>query len=759
MANPTERATAIQFNNPGPLDSWEGPWNSIAEACAKIKNVEVLQEGAMVNFRLGKKPMIRINGKLVQYWWPNGRYEDTDIAKFVEEPNLSGFVTKTAFESVVAGNDVIPALETIGVIDALDSYTSTANSNLRIIPLSPAIDGVIKKIELYGVSPGTLKVRIMQSNGNGSYTCMRLIDLSIASGNNVITTESGLPEGVVFNRNYCFGIYLGTGETQYAKIGYKTGVPSDSISLTGGADVVADQTIFGLTASTVKFGIRITVESSDSMERTIKESALPSSVMKKDEYLKDEDVIEEGEEVVVIGVSDDLGNYNSSTSTNLRILSKYPATKGGFLRKLELNAAVPGTLKLRFFKNLGNGSYTCYRQLPISLVQGINVLLAGIAFDNGIEMAADDLLGYHANNGASIAYKTGIAGDSLSLTGGADVALDQTISGLSPSSALFAIRYSLGEFTVTTKKVIDPAFIPAEANKKKLSQFENDLNIESGKHLEMFNRGNSPKVYADTKKYGILIAGQSNTRGVIPYSELPQWFLDAGRQIPGVRYSNLPSVTFSTFSVAANSIWAYDLFLYKSMIDYLRQKYSDPAYEMYVIKHSIAGTSISVDAKPTSPGYWDPRFELIPGDKPALTKDWEKRINDILSGAQGANFDIRCVVWHQGESDQGDPENYYDNLKNLIWYVRGVLNNPRLTWILGGINTASTSYSSIVQDAKIRLANEDKYIHYVEVLNGAQYLISDSLHWNAVGGKDFADKVFPLIKDIQPSSSLNGGYY
>lgn len=92
----TERATNIKLNNPGPLDAWEGPYNSIAEACTAIENTAT--NG--VNFRLGKKPVIRENGKLVQYWWAGNDFSDAGISKFVIEPNLSDFTTKAEFSQV-----------------------------------------------------------------------------------------------------------------------------------------------------------------------------------------------------------------------------------------------------------------------------------------------------------------------------------------------------------------------------------------------------------------------------------------------------------------------------------------------------------------------------------------------------------------------------------------------------------------------------------------------------------------------------------
>lgn len=104
---PTERATSIKLNNSGPLDSLEGPYDSIASACASIPNV-VDSEGK--NFRIGKKAIVKVSGKLVAYWWPNGVYGDADIVPVVD---LSGYVSKSS--------DIVNDLTSGGATKALSA--------------------------------------------------------------------------------------------------------------------------------------------------------------------------------------------------------------------------------------------------------------------------------------------------------------------------------------------------------------------------------------------------------------------------------------------------------------------------------------------------------------------------------------------------------------------------------------------------------------------------------------------------------------
>lgn len=437
-----------------------------------------------------------------------------------------------------------------------------------------------------------------------------------------------------------------------------------------------------------------------------------------------------------VGAPDTLSTYTSSTNFNLRIMA-FTSLIPGMVNRLDFWSVKAGTLNLRIFKDNKDGTYELLQKISLTITLGANSITTGFTpfyFDADIRVGVF----YNASSGL-IGYKTKSSGVSFGAASAVDPNVGDDVAINIASTAEFGIVL----------------YVSPESGRK-IKQSALPIEIPDVVSLYAFNRGRSDKSYVP-KKYGILVAGQSNTDGAIPYAEIPSWFVTAGRLIPGVNFSKNPGTGFSTYTVADGSLWAYDLFLYKSMIDYLRTKHSDPTYEMYVIKQSVSGTSISVDAKPTSPGYWDINFEKIPTNKPAITKEWEKRLKTILAAV--TTFDLRCVVWHQGESDQGDPDTYYQNLNNLIWYVRGVLNMPKLVWILGGINTSSTSFNQKVQDAKIKLAAEDRYIEYVEVLNGSSYLGTDSLHWNAVGAQDFSDKVFNLIKDIEPSTNLNGGYY
>ncbi|MCX2473578.1 hypothetical protein OQZ33_04455 [Pedobacter sp. MC2016-05] len=83
----TEVSKGFKKLNPGPLDEWDGPYNSIAEACAAIPDVVV----SGVNMRQGKNPHIKFNGVLKAYYWPTNDYSDNGIRIKNQDLNALGF--------------------------------------------------------------------------------------------------------------------------------------------------------------------------------------------------------------------------------------------------------------------------------------------------------------------------------------------------------------------------------------------------------------------------------------------------------------------------------------------------------------------------------------------------------------------------------------------------------------------------------------------------------------------------------------------
>ena len=114
---------------------------------------------------------------------------------------------------------------------------------------------------------------------------------------------------------------------------------------------------------------------------------------------------------------------------------------------------------------------------------------------------------------------------------------------------------------------------------------------------------------------------------------------------------------------------------------------------------------------------------------------------------------LTAILWHQGESDRKVGEKYYKNLKDVISYIRQYLvkktGNEKyatLPVIIGGIVHSGKGWSNQVGLAQIRLANEDKNIHLVDVHDAT--LRSDNMHFDAAGAELLGRKVYNELVNL-----------
>ena len=159
-----------------------------------------------------------------------------------------------------------------------------------------------------------------------------------------------------------------------------------------------------------------------------------------------------------------------------------------------------------------------------------------------------------------------------------------------------------------------------------------------------------------------------------------------------------------------------------------------------------AGTSIDKDGATNY--HWTADYEYLSSETYSLLRTFEKTIRKGEE-TQGANFEIKAFLWHQGEGD-ADTEavalRYYDNLKNMLAYVRGIVGNPRLDFFCGNLseNNHANPYVGIINDAYAQLASEDPYFHCVDMRNA---VLEDSWHFNYQWSIYFGQKVYDMMID------------
>ncbi len=181
----------------------------------------------------------------------------------------------------------------------------------------------------------------------------------------------------------------------------------------------------------------------------------------------------------------------------------------------------------------------------------------------------------------------------------------------------------------------------------------------------------------------ILTAGQSNTDGRVMNTELPQEILDNEYEFCQWSYGSgslSGEGEFETFSPRiANERnphrYAYDAIVYYKLEQFLKEPF-------YVIKESLGGTAIDTLCSSAQKMYWSADEAFLAANAAVdkggrsllkiLTDNIDACIDNHLA-CLPQGYEIKVLLWHQGESDRHKAANYYDNLKLMIQHIRNHL--------------------------------------------------------------------------------------
>ena len=247
----------------------------------------------------------------------------------------------------------------------------------------------------------------------------------------------------------------------------------------------------------------------------------------------------------------------------------------------------------------------------------------------------------------------------------------------------------------------------------------------------------------------ILTAGQSNTAGRCDNANLPEYIqaLGSAYQYCNWSYTNASNRKAESEGVfrkfwpeRENGVgqFAYDAITYYWVEQALKQ-------DFYVVKHAMGGTSIDPTCQSSGDNHWsaDPTWlaenASANEDGHSMLKAFVSNIGKSLDAitAKGETPDIKCMIWHQGESDRSGtgPDGYHDNLKAVVKYVRDYLvektgqqKYATLPFICGTVPTNSKQYNKKVYDALFTLQSEDQNFHVIETSPGS--FIGDQLHFD-----------------------------
>ena len=273
----------------------------------------------------------------------------------------------------------------------------------------------------------------------------------------------------------------------------------------------------------------------------------------------------------------------------------------------------------------------------------------------------------------------------------------------------------------------------------------------------------------------LLVAGQSNTDGRVPNQDMPDNLKAYGKANGGhfrwAQWCYGSSGKIQTRDSLNNSLFApYWPFVAKED-NHDRHGYDTYAYYLleqewqrpfYIIKWSLGGTAIHPKASSTGGKHWCAMPEYLAENQStlrggkSLLKSFIEELNLCLDGPLAQlkeGYDIKAMLWHQGESDRTQADRYYDNLKAVIAYVRNYLvvrtgqqKYAHLPVICGTFAKGSKQGSEKVVEAMLRLQGEDPNFHVVDASDAT--LQKDQIHFDAAGAELLGKRMYDILETL-----------
>ena len=244
----------------------------------------------------------------------------------------------------------------------------------------------------------------------------------------------------------------------------------------------------------------------------------------------------------------------------------------------------------------------------------------------------------------------------------------------------------------------------------------------------------------------ILIAGQSNADGRVPMAELPKyihydyckWNYGSGDFLEATGEFKPFAPTVGRKDLGDR--WGFDAIVYYLLEQYWQQPF-------YVIKQTMGGTAIDTTCMGSTHGW----FWSVDARRKSLLGAFCQQIDDCLAQLP-QNIDIKCLLWHQGESDMTAADRYHDNLKAVVAYIRqhlvektGRKEYASLPVVCGTFAKGSRQGSPKVSAALYQLECEDKDFYVVDASDLT--LQSDQIHFDARGAEELGRRVFAKMRE------------
>lgn len=258
----------------------------------------------------------------------------------------------------------------------------------------------------------------------------------------------------------------------------------------------------------------------------------------------------------------------------------------------------------------------------------------------------------------------------------------------------------------------------------------------------------------------VIIAGQSNADGRVPYTSAPEWLSDNDYSLEN--FSMWTGTDFAEYNVRTNNgasvssggdgtgvdKFGFDVFFAKEFVE----KYG----ELYAIKQAIGGVGFEDYTNRSNVNYtWCPfigRIEEEYGvEVTYCVLSLIEKYNRALAWAEANNKTLLpvAILWHQGEheaSSQFIPK-YKNNLECALSFLRGVFGMPEIPIISGDIIKDYNSYAPSVNEILHDVGDEDSHMRVVS-MEGHYTSLGDDLHYDAAACEYLGGKMFDYYEEI-----------
>lgn len=264
----------------------------------------------------------------------------------------------------------------------------------------------------------------------------------------------------------------------------------------------------------------------------------------------------------------------------------------------------------------------------------------------------------------------------------------------------------------------------------------------------------SANINAQTRPATVIItAGQSNADGRAYVANLPSYLKS------GYRYENYANVT-SESKTAFGSMSFTNRWSFSDVTNYFIDKQEMQPF--YYIKCAYGGTAIAPGVTVASLPIWycneafldtakAYRGNIATGNSlsKSLCDGFDTLAVKVLSKLTNG-YDVKAVLWHQGESDRNASGSYYTNFKTLIQYFRdriyattGKEKDKTLPFFFGTVSHSSKEYSATVEAAQLQVAKDMENVYYLDLHDAS--LLSDALHFDSAWSEYIGKKMYNMM--------------